>query len=273
MVSNTESFIDRDRIKKVFADYVADYNQEDDKIILKVKHTYRVAAISDELAGKIGLSGYDRDLAWLIGMLHDIGRFEQLRRYNTFVDADSIDHAKFGVQLLFEEGLLWKFLDNESVSEEDVRVLEKAIGNHSAFRIEKALSERELQYAKIIRDADKIDILKVASDVPLEIIYNVTTEQIHAAPVSDAVMEQFGNEQAILRADKRVPIDNLVGHIALVFELEFSESYRLVREQGYLTGLLGFQTHNSRLAEQFDLLRRQMNDFLNRKLTDSQTER
>ena len=267
-MSNTGHFIDRDRIKKQFAEYVADYNQDDDKILLKVKHTYRVATISDELAGQIGLRGYERDLAWVIGMLHDIGRFEQLRRYNTFVDADSIDHAKFGVELLFGEGLLWKFLDEELVPPEDICVLEKAIGNHSAFRIESGLSKRELQYAKIIRDADKIDILKVASDVPLEIIYNVTTEQIHAAPVSDAVMEQFGNEQAILRADKRVPIDNLVGHIALVFELEFPESYRLVKEQEYLTKLLGFQTHNSRLAAQFSLLREHMNNFLERKLAD-----
>ena len=59
----------------------------------------------------LGLDKADTDLAWLIGMLHDIGRFEQLKNYGTFSDADSIDHAHYGVHLLFDEGLIWKFVD------------------------------------------------------------------------------------------------------------------------------------------------------------------
>lgn len=261
-----ETAIDREQVRQAFDCYVKNYNKDDEKILLKIKHTYRVAAISEQIAKEVGLSGYERDLAWLIGMLHDIGRFEQLRRYDTFVDADSIDHAQFGVELLFSENLWEAFVGCDCrMPSEDVRVLERAIANHSAFRIEDGLSERELLYAKIIRDADKIDILKVAGDTPLETIYNVTTAQIHAEPVTEAVMEQFRQQQAIVRADKRVPIDNLVGHIALVFELEFSGSYRLVAKQGYLKRLLAFQTENPVLAEQFRELRNRMEQFLTHK--------
>ena len=52
----------------------------------------------------------DIDLAWLIGILHDIGRFEQLRRYQTFFDYRSMDHAKYGVHVLFEEGHIKDFI-------------------------------------------------------------------------------------------------------------------------------------------------------------------
>ena len=103
--------IDRERVKQAFAQYVRRYNAEDEKILLKIRHTYRVAEISERIAVGLGLSAYDTDLAWLIGMLHDIGRFEQLKQYGTFVDEDSIDHAHFGVDLLFRDGLIREYVD------------------------------------------------------------------------------------------------------------------------------------------------------------------
>lgn len=69
--------IDRDFVSRKFNDYVAAYRADGDtKVLLKVEHTYRVAALSEQIAKTIGLHEAGVDLAWLIGMLHDIGRFE-----------------------------------------------------------------------------------------------------------------------------------------------------------------------------------------------------
>lgn len=103
--------IDRKNVEDTFKKYTDNYDTSDEKIKLKVDHTYRVAALSERIAISLGLDKADTDLAWLIGMLHDIGRFEQLKNYGTFSDADSIDHAHYGVELLFDEGLIWKFID------------------------------------------------------------------------------------------------------------------------------------------------------------------
>ena len=78
--------IDRMHVKEAFKAYVLDYDLSDVKVKLKVDHTYRVAAMCDAITEDLGLSAADRDLAWLSGMLHDIGRFEQLRQYHTFQD-------------------------------------------------------------------------------------------------------------------------------------------------------------------------------------------
>ena len=53
----------------------------DEKIKLKIDHTYRVAGLCQRIAESLGLSEPDVDIAWLLGMLHDIGRFEQIRRF------------------------------------------------------------------------------------------------------------------------------------------------------------------------------------------------
>lgn len=255
--------IDRKRVEDTFKRYTDNYDTSDEKIKLKVDHTYRVAAISERVAISLGLDKADTDLAWLIGMLHDIGRFEQLKNYGTFSDADSIDHAHYGVHLLFDEGLIWEFIDKTDVSE--LGILKTAIFNHSAYRIEEGLSERVVMFCNIIRDADKIDILKVNYDVKLEVIYDVTTEALKNSEVTDEVMTAFMEHHAVLRSLKKTPIDNLVGHAALVFELVYNESFKIVKEQGYLKKMLSFKSDNKETVKQFELLNRDMDDFLRTK--------
>lgn len=285
--------IDRKKVEDTFKKYTDNYDTSDEKIKLKVDHTYRVAALSERIAESLGLNKEDTDLAWLIGMLHDIGRFEQLKNYGTFSDADSIDHAHYGVKLLFDEGLIWKFIDemdmddlrntdnkfkNENICERyldsckdkedskkdvtELDIIKTAIWNHSAYRIEDGLSERVMMFCDIIRDADKIDILKVNYDVTLEVIYDVTTEELKNSKVTDEVMNAFMEHHAVLRSLKKTPIDNLIGHAALVFELVYSESFKIVREQGYLEKMLSYVSNNPETLKQFEIMHRDMDEFL-----------
>ena len=278
--------IDRKKVKNVFKKYTDNYDTSDEKIKLKVDHTYRVAALSERIARSLGLGDDDTNLAWLIGMLHDIGRFEQLKNYGTFSDAESIDHAHYGVELLFEDGLIEKFVSEnaakdlkgtkdlketavKSESEEketkeisELDILRKAIWNHSAYRVEEGLSERVRMFCNIIRDADKIDILKVNYDVTLEVIYDVTTEELKNSGVTDKVMKAFMEHHAVLRSLKKTPIDNLVGHAALVFELIYNESFKIVKEQGYIEKMLSYVSDNQDTVKKFEIMRNDMNKFL-----------
>ena len=119
--------MNRELIKNTFREYVKDYNAEDPKIALKIAHTFRVADISEKIAKTIGLNDDDIDVSWAIGMLHDIGRFEQIRRYNTFNDSKSVNHASFGVSLLFDEGLIERF----EIDEDILGFIRLAIFNHN----------------------------------------------------------------------------------------------------------------------------------------------
>lgn len=268
--------INRQRVKDVFAEYVSHYDASDGKIKLKIDHTYRVAGLCDRIARSLDLPIWDVDLAWLLGMLHDVGRFEQLRQYGTFSDADSIDHAHFAIEILFDQGRLANYIGVDPEMEgaldhsekeclemkETLFIIYKAVWNHSAFRVEDGLDSRTRMFCDILRDADKVDILKVNQDVPIEVIYNVTTEELRQAEVTEAVMEQFFERHAILRSAKRTCVDNIVGHAALVFELIYPESRRVVEEQGYLHKLLRFTSDNPKTTEQFGQLRECMEAYL-----------
>ena len=104
--------MDRIRAKTAFKAYVEKYNIENINIRLKIDHTYRVAQFCERISKSLTENAADIELAWLLGLLHDIGRFEQLKRYNTFVDKDSIDHADLGADILFSNGLIYEFIDD-----------------------------------------------------------------------------------------------------------------------------------------------------------------
>lgn len=247
--------INRDRIREAFANYTSHYDPTDSKIALKIKHTYKVAGLCEEIAESLGLSEEDVDLAWMCGMLHDIGRFEQVTRYGTFIDGQSVNHAMFGADLLFQEGLYDQIVGG---AEEWKDITEKAIRAHNMFRIPDTLTEREVIFANILRDADKIDILRANCETPREEIYNVSTSELRKSAVSQDVRDAFLEGRCALRRNDNTPVDHMVGHICFTFELVYPISKRLMFEQGYLYELLDFESDNPETAEWFGIMRERM---------------
>jgi len=275
--------INRKNVINAFAEYVRNYDPSDEKIKLKIDHTYRVAGLCQRIAESLGLSEPDVDIAWLLGMLHDIGRFEQIRRFGTFNDVQSVDHAEFGADLLFKEGLIRKFAEgyyeecelarsgNEEAEQiiknnehynKDTGLLEMAIRQHNKYRVKEDLTERQRMFCDILRDADKVDIFKVNADIPIEIIYDVTTEELKNGIITKEVLESFYKKETVLKSVRRSAVDHIVGHISLLFELVYKENYRQAREQGYVYKLLDFKSDVPEVNAEFDDMRKYVDEFL-----------
>lgn len=275
--------INRKNVINAFAEYVRNYDPSDEKIKLKINHTYRVAGLCQRIAESLGLSEPDVDIAWLLGMLHDIGRFEQIRRFGTFNDVQSVDHAEFGADLLLKEGLIRKFAEgyyeecelarsgNEEAEQiiknnehhnKDTGLLEMAIRQHNKYRVKEDLTERQRMFCDILRDADKVDIFKVNADIPMEIIYDVTTEELKNGIITKEVLESFYKKETVLKSVRRSAVDHIVGHISLLFELVYKESYRQAKEQGYVYKLLNFKSDVPEVNAEFDDMRKYVDEFL-----------
>ena len=269
--------IDRKHICEEFTSYTDNYNSKEAKILLKIQHTFRVAAICNEIAESLNLTRQEVDLAWFIGMMHDVGRFEQVRRYNTFSDADSIDHAQFGADLLFKEDMLidsylgfprQEAVEKGIIDEEALEILELAVRNHSAYRIQEGLTSIQETFCNIIRDADKIDILRVNTEFPMEEVYNVTTRELKEASITPEVLEAFYEEHAVLRKLKKTPIDHAVGHISLTYELVYPKSYEILKRQGWLLKLTDFQSDNPDTVAKFREINKHIREFLDKKTSE-----
>ena len=251
--------IDRQRVKEQFASYTRNYDPEDTKIALKIAHTYRVADNCEQIAKSIGLTDEEVEFAWLSGMLHDIGRFEQVKRYNTFIDSESVDHAEFGADLLFgEEGLISDYIDDRDWD----AMLEIVIRQHNKYRMDETISGKTLVFCNILRDADKVDIFRVNVETPMEEIYNVTEDVLLTSGVSEKVMEQVRERHAINRDIMESPVEHLIGHIALTFELVYEKSRELAKEQGYVLKMFEFPTRNESTKRALAETRTLLEDWL-----------
>ncbi|MBQ6928107.1 MAG: HD domain-containing protein [Oscillospiraceae bacterium] len=255
---------DKEQAKDVFLRYAEAYDTQNILISHKIEHTFRVATLSERYAKALGMCAEDTALAWFLGLLHDIGRFEQVRRFGTFVDSQSVDHAELSGDILFRDGLLDRFPE-EGLPEAWKETAEISIRQHNKLRLPDGLDARTLSFAELLRDADKTDIFRVIASIPFE-------DRVGSSKASfQDTMEASPEVMACVYEHRCVParlrhshFEGRVSHCCMAFELVFEVSRRTVKEEGYLRILLaetdaeGNQIWTDRETEQLRILRHEI---------------
>ena len=153
--------LDLEKCKDEFLKYTEKYNLSNEKLKRKQLHSLRVMKKSRIIAQSLKLSEEEIQIATLIGLLHDIGRFEQYTKYNTFSDHNSIDHAELGIRILQENNYIKNYIEDENW----INIILIAIKKHNKYKMEKGLNKKKELFCKIIRDADKADIMYEGANV------------------------------------------------------------------------------------------------------------
>lgn len=226
--------IDLEKAKKEFDKYINKYSKNDPKISLKINHTYGVINASEYIAKELKLKKEDLELAKLIALLHDIGRFEQAQKFNNFEDYKTVDHAELGIDILFNKRLIRTFIEEDKYDD----IIYKAILNHNKYEIEEGLSSQELLHSKIIRDADKLDNFRVKQFQSIEVLCNIKEEDMGKENITEKIYNDFMNCKTIVISERKTPMDYWVSYIAFIFDLNFMASYRYVKEKDYISKLV-----------------------------------
>ncbi len=248
MQNEVKNVIDILKAKKEFSEYVKKYDIKDDKIRLKVEHIERVSQNAKKLATKLELDEEDIKLAELIGLLHDIGRFEQIKRYHTFNDKKSINHGEFGVHILFNknDGIIRSFVEDKQYDD----IIRKAIINHNkgTKEISEDLTTRELLHTKIVRDSDKIDILNILTFEKKETAWEKA--DLSDDIISEEIYKEFMENGSIDYGKIKSSVDLLIGHFAYVFDLNFLDSLKFIKEKNYFEKIYNRFKFNDKKTEQ-----------------------
>ena len=80
--------------------------------------------------------------------------------------------------------------------------------------------------------------------------------------ITKEVLESFYKKETVLKSVRRSAVDHIVGHISLLFELVYKESYRQAKEQGYVYKLLNFKSDVPEVNAEFDDMRKYVDEFL-----------
>lgn len=213
---------------KVFMQYAYRYDcGHNSKMKLKVIHTLAVADVMKQITDALQLSEHTAYLAHLCAVFHDIGRFEQLKRYDTFLDHRSVDHAALGCEVLVREKIL------EELSGREQSMVLTAIRNHNKFQIEEGLDEETLLLCKLIRDADKCDIFRVFASEDMKDTMGETEEEVAQETVSDVMLTSIREHRCVKKEERETGLDIWISFLAFFFDLYFPESVAIAKGQGY----------------------------------------
>ena len=252
--------IDLKKANEEFDKYVKNYNSEDKKIALKIEHIKRVSEISGIISENLNLDKENIELAKLIGLLHDIGRFEQIRIYHTFIDKKSINHGELGAKVLFEEGLIRKFIETDEFDE----IIRLSIINHNRDDIEEDLTERQLLHAKLIRDADRTDIFYILITGEEKTIWE--TDNMNNEIVTNEIYREFIEDKHIEYKNMETRGDILVGHFAYIYGLYFKPALKIFKDKKYVDQLYNrFSFTNKDTAEKFKVIYEKAKQYIEEK--------
>ena len=226
--------------RKWFEDYTGGIHSSDREteanISLKIDHTNRVCENIKIIASSLGMIEGDLFLAQAIAILHDVGRFEQLRDFGSFDDRRTFDHALLGLRVINRSKVLCR------LPKRDRNLIRRSIWNHNKYRIQDSETAEVVLFSKLIRDADKLDILGVIADhfehrdqhPNRALDFGLADElRLTQDPISDILQEKM-----VKIDDLRTLGDMRLLYLSWIFDINFPATFIAIKERNYLERLL-----------------------------------
>lgn len=223
-------------VREWYENFVKGFHRNDIGFIrninLKYDHTERVVIETRGIAQSLGLDNRDINLLIIAACLHDVGRYQQLADFDTFDDKESCDHAELSAKIVESSNVL------RLIPVEEHEHILNAIRQHNKYKLDTSLPEKSQLFAQIIRDADKIDILRLLSQH-----YCLSKEERNNAielnlPEGDAVSSYIMKD---INATIPVFVETLNNvtelkllQLSWVFDLNFLWTHQVLNKRGYV---------------------------------------
>lgn len=230
-----------------FEEYI--FNNYDIKkvgINRKYYHSKRVAILSKKIAENLGLNLHDVKLATTIGLLHDIARFYEYDLFGKF-NSKHFDHGKYGVKLLKEDDYITKY----NINEEDYDNVYAAIFYHNKYTISKKYTNNI--FCKIIRDADKVDIMYLVS-----IHQNMINNDLENYGISPKVYKEFIKGKCIKEKHIKTKGDKILNILSFIYDINYTYSLKIINENNYINEMFINLGSPENLKPYFEIINRQI---------------
>lgn len=207
------------------------------KVEVMKQHSLRVSSLAGQLAVALNLGKEDVALARISGLLHDLGMFPQLMSITDEDASVNSDKAATTLQEI-ERVKIFKDADPEATN-----LIQQAIRYHNSTLLPGNLTERELLFVKILRDADKLDHLEVFATQTTQSYTEVNGyHALHLSPrrgVSDQVARTARSGKMVGTEVLETYDDLKVMQLSRIYDLNFKASFRIVAHGRYIDKIYG----------------------------------
>lgn len=238
------------RLRQYFNSYVDSFRDVDAKLHpmmeLKLQHSLRVADEARGIATDLGWAESEVVLAETVGLFHDVGRFLQYQKYQTYYDPKSVNHGCLGFQILRDSDWL-----NLAAADEKTIILE-SVRLHNVHSLPVDLSAELKKFVDLVRDADKLDIYHVVNsafdkdnlkDNP-GIMWNMPRD---FSPDSIILKDLRDHRQASY-LDVKSQADFCLLQLCWIYDLNYQPAIRRIHERNIVEKLAGRLPENEVLT-------------------------
>ncbi len=223
-----------------FSDFTSSFFSSDEghnkNLRLKIEHTHNVRANITDIGKALSLTEERVMLAEAIALFHDIGRFPQYEQYRTFEDSKSVNHGLLGSETLLKEKVL------QELTGEERHLIVQSVKFHNVFKIPRLEDENLIFFVKLIRDADKLDILRVFIEYyesPQEQRASATAFGLPDMPeYSKEILERLYNKEKVSYSMLRTLNDFKLMNLSWTYALHYKASYLLLLKKGYMDRII-----------------------------------
>ena len=213
----------------------------------KYYHSKRVSTISKKIAENLSWPLEDVKLATQIGLLHDIGRFDEWTTYKCF--NKNMDHGSYGAYLLNKEENALRF----NIKESEKQKLLDAIYYHNKLKLPSTLKKDK--FCLLIRDADKLDIIYQLSQ--REIVMENNTHVI-----SKEVFKEFNKGTTITNKYVKTYADKVLSILALVYDINYAYTFELLKDFNYINKIYDSLENKEFYKDYFD----KINNYIEKRM-------
>ena len=194
-------------------------------------HSLRVLSNALILAKTVLQNDEDKRIAEVVALYHDIGRATLIAQGTESPTNIQREHATLSAKLILKMDFYAK------LPVEIQLIIQKSIENHNKLKLPKLDNEQQTLFARLLRDADKLDIFDSSYRFFKErqgIQPIMTFDLVNSAEVSDKIIKSIMAGKTAAVEDMKTMNDYKLLLISMAFDLNFKYSFRLLSEKQYI---------------------------------------
>jgi len=227
------------KISTWYDSYASEFFSEDDEIQINIDliktHASRVVENVRELGSSIDVEESDLFLLQTAALLHDVGRFVQLVEHGTYADNEESNHIQIGLDVIEAHNVL------NDLEEADKALIIDCVKMHDLNILPKMSDERSLALIHLLRDADRIDVLRIVSDY-------YTHKKVHPnrhldmelkdmPGIAKKISKDIMAEKVASREDVETLNDLKLFQMSWIFDMKYKRSFKMVSEKSYIKAI------------------------------------
>ena len=142
-------------------------------------------------------------------------------------------------------------------------MIQLAVKNHNKYKIQEGLTQTQEMFAKIIRDADKLDILYESTCM----FWKGRENLVEESKITPEIIEEFKRNEPVDIRYRKTPVDEIVSVVAFIFDINYETSFEILKRENYINKIIDrYNMIDKNTKEQLEYIKNIASEYIEQKI-------